>query len=194
MKDPPRRDAATQRSAALDAATGEQNRRIAEIVTRESPRLRNFIRRRVADPRDVEDILQDVFYAFVETNRLLMPIEQVTGWLYRVARNRIIDLFRKQKPEELPQVEEVLPAAAPGPDEHYERRVLLDALGAALAELPKEQREVFLAHEFEGRTFNELAAETGVSVNTLLSRKRYAVQRLRRQLQEIHDDFMDTRS
>ena len=180
----------------------EQDRRISEVVERERARLANFIRRRVGDPRDVEDILQDVFYELVQANRLLMPIDHVTGWLFRVARNRITDLFRKRKPEslgdagtttegdELLRLEDLLPSHAPGPEALRERGVLLDALELALGELPPEQREVFLAHELEGRTFREMAAESGLSVSTLLSRKRYAVLHLRERLRHIHDELM----
>jgi RNA polymerase sigma factor (sigma-70 family) len=179
----------------------EQDRQISEIVAEERSRLRNFIRRRVPDPSDAEDIVQEVFYELVEANRLLMPIEHVTGWLFRVARNRITDLFRKKKPEtfsdaavegedgELLRIEDLLPSPDAGPEALYFRNVLLDELEFALDELPGEQREVFVAHELEGRTFKEMAAETGVSVNTLLSRKRYAVLHLRERLQSIHDEF-----
>ena len=174
----------------------EQDQRISEVVKQEQSRLRNFIRRRVPDPRDAEDILQDVFYALVEANRLLMPIEHVTGWLFRVARNRITDLFRKKKPEsfsdqddDLPRLEDLLPSPAAGPEALYARRVLLDELELAVHELPEEQRAVFVAHELEGRSFKDMAAETGVSVNTLLSRKRYAVLHLRKRLQGIYDEF-----
>jgi len=179
----------------------EQDRRISEVVKREQSRLLNFIRRRVPDPRDAEDILQDVFYELVEANRLLMPIEHVTGWLFRVARNRITDLFRKKRPErfsdtavaneddELLRLEDLLPSPNAGPDVLYARNVLLDELELAVEELPKEQREVFVAHELEGRSFKEMAARTGVSVNTLLSRKRYAVLHLRQRLQSIYDEF-----
>src|SRR6478609_1401869 len=162
----------------------EQDQRISEVVKREQSRLRNFIRRRVPDPRDAEDVLQDVFYRLVEANRLLMPIEHVTGWLFRVARNRITDLFRKKKPErfsdreiededgELLRIEDLLPSPDAGPEALFFRSVLLDELELALDELPDEQREVFVAHELEGRSFKEIAEETGVTVNTLLSRKR----------------------
>ena len=179
----------------------EQDQRIFEVVKREQSRLRNFIRRRVPDPRDAEDILQDVFYKLVEANRLLMPIEHVTGWLFRVARNRITDLFRKRRPEsfsetavgdeddELLRLEDLLPSPDAGPESLYARNVLLDELESAVEELPEEQREVFVAHELEGRSFKEMAAETGVSVNTLLSRKRYAVLHLRERLQSIYDAF-----
>ena len=179
----------------------EQDRRISEVVKREQSRLLNFIRRRVPDPRDAEDILQDVFYELVEANRLLMPIDHVTGWLFRVARNRITDLFRKKKPErfsdtsvadendELLQLEDLLPSPYAGPEALYARNVLLDELELAIDELPDEQRAVFVAHELEGRSFKEMAAETGVSVNTLLSRKRYAVLHLRERLQSIYDEF-----
>jgi RNA polymerase sigma factor (sigma-70 family) len=182
-------DAASVQRMAL-----EQDQRISEVVKRERSRLGNFIRRRVPDPRDAEDILQEVFYELVEANRLLMPIDHVTGWLFRVARNRIIDLFRKKKPEsfsdaavededgELLRLEDLLPSPDAGPEALYARSVLLDELEAALDELPDEQREVFVAHELEGLSFKEIAAETGVSVNTLLSRKRYAVLHLRERL------------
>ena len=178
-----------------------QNQRISDVVKREQSRLRNFIRRRVPDPRDAEDVLQDVFYGLVEANRLLMPIEHVTGWLFRVARNRIIDLFRKKWPQsfsdtavadegdELLQLEDLLPSPDAGPEALYARNVLLDALELAVDELPEEQREVFVAHELEGRSFKAMTAETGVSVNTLLSRKRYALLHLRERLQSVYDEF-----
>jgi RNA polymerase sigma factor (sigma-70 family) len=179
----------------------EQDRQISEIIAEERSRLRSFIRRRVPDPSDAEDIVQEVFYKLVEANRLLMPIEHVTGWLFRVARNRITDLFRKKKPAtfsdaavvdedgEVLQIEDLLPSPDAGPEALYFRNVLLDELEFALDELPNEQREVFIAHELEGRSFKEMAAETGVNVNTLLSRKRYAVLHLRERLQTIHDEF-----
>ena len=179
----------------------EQDRRISEVVKREQSRLRNFIRRRVPDPRDAEDILQDVFCELVEANRLLMPIGYVTAWLFRVARNRITDLFRKKKPEsfsdaaiagedgELLHLEDLLPSRDAGPEALYARQVLLHELELAVDELPKEQREVFVAHELEGRSFKEMAAESSVSVNTLLSRKRYAVLHLRERLRSIYDEF-----
>lgn len=179
----------------------EQDRRISEVVVRERARLRNFIRRRVANPSDAEDILQDVFYKLVEANRLLMPIEHVTGWLFRVARNRITDLFRKKKPDsfaeaavageegELLELEDLLPSPDAGPEALYVRSVLLDELEAALDELPDDQREVFVAHELEGQSFKEMAAETGLRVNTLLSRKRYAVLYLRERLRSIYEEF-----
>ena len=187
--------------ASLDLMALEPDQRISEVVKREHSRLRNFIGRRVPDPRDAEDILQDVFYELVEANRLLMPIEHVTGWLFRVARNRITDLFRKKKPEgfsdaaiegedgELLQIEDLLPSPDAGPEALYFHEVLLDELEEALDELPKEQREVFVAHDLEGRTFKEMSAATGVSVNTLLSRKRYAVLHLRERLQSVYDEF-----
>ncbi len=181
----------------------EQDQRISDVLKREQSRLGNFIRRRVPDPRDAEDILQDVFYELVEANRLLMPIEHVTGWLFRVARNRIADLFRKKKPESfsdiavageddgMMQLEDLLPSPEAGPEALYARSVLLDELELAVAELPEEQRAAFVEHEVEGRSFKEISAETGVSVNTLLSRKRYAVQKLRERLQKIHDEFTE---
>ncbi len=179
----------------------EQDRQIAEVIVEERTRLRNFIRRRVPNPADVEDILQEVFYELVEANRLLMPIEHVTGWLFRVARNRITDLFRKKSAEpfrdavtvdeegERLGIEDLLPSPEAGPEALFVRSVLLDELELALEELPEEQREVFVAHELEGRSFKELAAETGVNINTLLARKRYAVLHLRERLQSIHDEL-----
>jgi len=177
----------------------EQDQRISDVVRREQSRLRDFIGRRVPDPLDAEDVLQDVFYKLVEANRLLMPIEHVTGWLFRVARNRITDLFRKKKPEnfgdiadendELLPLEDLLPSPNAGPEALYARSVLLDELELAIDELPDEQREVFIAHELDGRSFKEIADETGVNVNTLLSRKRYAVLHLRERLQSIYDEL-----
>jgi RNA polymerase sigma factor (sigma-70 family) len=188
----------------------EQDQRISDVVKREQARLRNFIRQRVPDPLDAEDILQDVFYKLVEANRLLMPIDHITAWLFQVARNGITDLFRKKKPERFAdsagpgnpggaggdaegdeplRLEDLLPSPDAGPEALYARTVLLDALEAAVDELPEEQRDVFVAHELEGRSFKEMAAETGVSVNTLLSRKRYAVRHLRARLQSIYDEF-----
>ncbi|HXU40063.1 MAG TPA: sigma-70 family RNA polymerase sigma factor [Blastocatellia bacterium] len=179
----------------------EQDRKISEIIAEERSRLRNFIRRRVPDPSDVEDIIQEVFYELVEANRLLMPIDHVTGWLFRVARNRITDLFRKKKPEtftdravleadgDVLRIEDMLPSPDAGPEALYIRKVLLDELQLALDELPDEQRFVFVAHELEGRSFKDLSAESGVNVNTLLSRKRYAVLHLRERLQSIYDEF-----
>src|SRR5882672_386290 len=180
----------------------ERDRQISEIIVEERSRLRNFIRRRVPDPSDAEDIVQEVFYELVEANRLLMPIEHMTGWLFRVARNRITDLFRKKKPVpfsgaavededgEVLQIEDLLPSPDAGPEALYFRNVLLDELEFALGELPDEQREVFVAHELEGRSFKELSVESGVNVNTLLARKRYAVLRLRERLQNIHEEFL----
>jgi RNA polymerase sigma factor (sigma-70 family) len=173
--------------------TREQDGRIAEVAARERSRLLNFIRRRVPDPRDAEDIVQDVLSALVEANRLLMPIDHVTGWLFRVARNRITDLLRKRRHEiDLPPLEDLLPSPEAGPDAVYARTVLLEALALALDELPSEQRDVFVAHELEGRSFKEMAAATGVSVNTLLSRKRYAVLHLRERLRQVHEDVTRT--
>jgi RNA polymerase sigma factor (sigma-70 family) len=184
---------------AFNALMAEQDKRIAETVSRERGRLGNFIRRRVPDASEAEDILQDVCYEFVAVYRLPEPIEQVGAWLFRVARNRIIDRFRKKKEEPLPEVsgeadegtwlDEVLPSPDTGPEAAYARAVLLEELYAALAELPVEQRAVFIVHEVEGRSFKELAAESGVGVNTLLARKRYAVMHLRGTLKTIYDDF-----
>lgn len=180
--------------------TREQDQRISDVVHREQSRLGSFIKRRVPDPRDAEDILQDVFFELVEANRLLMPIEHVTGWLFRVARNRITDLFRRKKPEigegaaaaegdEGLTLEDLLPSRDAGPEALYARSVLLDELELAIDELPEEQRQIFVAHELDGRSFKAMAAETGVSVNTLLSRKHYAVLYLRKRLQAVYDEF-----
>jgi RNA polymerase sigma factor (sigma-70 family) len=182
-------------------AQDEQDDRIAETIERERGRLRNFIRSRVADELDVEDVLQDVFSELVEAYRLAKPIEQAGAWLFRVARNRIIDLFRRRRTalprpeaasegdEDSDRLEELLPSPDAGPEAAYARTVLVEELELALGELPAEQRAVFIAHEIEGRSFREMAAETGLSVNTLLSRKRYAVLHLRRRLESIHADF-----
>lgn len=190
-------------AAGVERMALEQDRRISEVFEREQSRLRRFIGRRVPDRQDAEDLLQDVFYELVEANRLLMPIEHVTGWLFRVARNRITDLFRKKKPErfsyraapdegdEGPRLEDLLPSRDAGPEALYLRNVLLDELDLAFDELPQEQRAVFVAHELEGRSFKEMAAETGVSVNTLLSRKRYAVLHLRERLQGLWDELTE---
>jgi RNA polymerase sigma factor (sigma-70 family) len=181
----------------------EQDRKISGIVAEERSRLRNFIRRRVPDPADVEDIVQEVFYELVEANRMLMPIDHVSGWLFRVARNRITDLFRKRErreatfsetelenaDSEMLRLEDLLPSPEAGPEALYVRSVLLQELALALEELPDAQREVFVAHELEGRSFKELSAGSGVNVNTLLSRKRYAVLHLRERLQDIYDEF-----
>ena len=182
-----------------DALMTEQDKRITETISQERGRLRNFIRRRVPDASEAEDILQDVFFEYVEAYRLPHPIEQVGAWLFRVARNRIIDRFRKKREVQLPDapdgeddgrwLEEVLPSPESGPEAAYARGVLLEEFYAALAELPKEQREVFIAHELDGRSFKELAAESGASMNTLLARKRYAVLHLRKRLQVIYDEL-----
>jgi RNA polymerase sigma factor (sigma-70 family) len=180
----------------------EQDRQISEVVERQRPRLRNYIRQRVADPSDVEDILQDVFFELVEAYRLMKPIEIAGAWLFQVARNRIIDAFRKKWPQpfadlairseedESLSIEELLPSAEAGPEAAYARSVLIEELEAALDELPQEQREVFIAHEIDGTSFKKLADETGVSINTLLSRKRYAVLHLRRRLRAAYEEFL----
>jgi len=181
----------------------DQDQRISETVMREQSRLRNFIRKRVADSSEAEDILQDVFYELVEASRMMKPIEQVSAWLFRVARNKIIDFFRKKRPEasidarpaatadgESLTLEDLLPSRDEGPEAAFARSVLLEELEEALEELPEEQREVFVAHELEGLSFKEIAARTGVGVNTLLSRKHYAVIQLRQRLQAIYDEFM----
>jgi RNA polymerase sigma factor (sigma-70 family) len=186
-------------SVAAGEERGEQNRRISEVVERERRRLFQFVRKRVADPGDAEDILQDVFYELIEAYRLMQPIEQVGAWLYRVARNRIIDRFRKRKLDgasemgvartEEDAIEDLLPSPDAGPEAEYARTVLIEELDAAIDELPEEQRGVFIAHELEGRSFQEIAEETGINMNTLLSRKRYAVLHLRQRLKEIYDEF-----
>jgi len=180
----------------------DQDQQISEAISRDESRLRNFIRRRVADQAEAEDILQDVFYELVEAYRMMKPVEQVTAWLFRVARNRIIDLFRRKRREgtrieteavsqngEALAWEELLPSPDAGPDASYARSVLLEELDEALNELPQEQREVFVAHELLRRTFKEISEQTGVSVNTLLSRKHYAVLHLRERLSSIYDEF-----
>jgi RNA polymerase sigma factor (sigma-70 family) len=191
-----------EKAMEADWTIAEQNRKLSEAVDREQGHLRNFIRRRVANDAEAEDILQDVFYELVEAYRLMRPIEQVGAWLFRVARNRIIDAFRRKKPEALVTqsrpgneeseplgLEDLLPSPDAGPEAEYARGVLLDEIDAALDDLPDDQRDIFIAHEIEGRSFKEISAETGVSVNTLLSRKHHAVLHLRKQLQSIHDEF-----
>ncbi len=192
----------------LSVATGQdelssrQNRSLSDIVQRESRRLYQFIRKRVADPGDAEDILQEVFYELIEAYRLMQPIEQVGAWLYRVARNRIIDRLRKQRlglgsemnagtnQEEPRALEDLLPSPDAGPEAAYARSVLFEELQAAIDELPEEQRSVFVAHELEGRSFKEIAQETGLNINTLLSRKHYAIVHLRRRLRAIYEEFI----
>jgi RNA polymerase sigma factor (sigma-70 family) len=193
--------AASPNDMAVERMALEQDQRISEVVKRERSRLLNFIRRRVPDPGDAEDVLQEVFYRLVEANRLLMPIEHITGWLFQVARNRITDLFRKKQPENFSDIaltdesgetvrfEDLLPSPDAGPEAAYVRKRLLEELQKALSELPKEQRDVFVAHEFEGRSFKELAAEKSVNVNTLLARKRYAMLHLRERLQSAYDEL-----
>jgi RNA polymerase sigma factor (sigma-70 family) len=187
------------RMVSRDWTIDEQDRMIAEAVERDEPRLRSFIRRRVLDVSDAEDVLQDVFFELTETYRMMKPVEQVTAWMYRVARNRITDMFRRKKAVSLSEpvgdeqgassLEDLLPSPDAGPDAIYARNVLLEALDEALEELPENQREVFVAHEFMGKSFKELAEETGESVNTLLSRKRYAVLHLRKRLEEMNEEF-----
>lgn len=182
----------------------EQDERISDAISRDQPRLRNFIRRQVSDPSEAEDILQDVFYELVEAYRMMRPVEQVTAWLFRVARNRIVDLFRRKSREgmrseaervsadgEVSVLSELLPSPDAGPEAAYARRVLLEELDAALDELPEEQREVFVAHELMGYSFKEIAQRTGIGVNTLLSRKHYAVMHLRERLRAIYQEFIE---
>ena len=183
----------------MESALTEQDRFIVDAFERDEPRLRDFIRRRVFDTSDAEDVLQDVFYELTAAYRLMKPAEEMTAWLFRVARNRIMDLFRRKKAVSLSEpvgeddeagvLEDLLPSPDAGPEALYARTVLFDALEEALDELPEAQREAFVAHEMLGRSFKELADETGVSVNTLLSRKRYAVLHLRERLQEMNEEF-----
>jgi RNA polymerase sigma factor (sigma-70 family) len=193
------------KTLSLEGIAREQNERIAEAVSRERARLKNFIRSRVPDERDAEDILQEVFYELVEAYRMMKPIERVGAWLYRVARNRITDLFRKKRPDatagdpvvsredgEPLSLEDLLPSADAGPEAAFARAVLIEELDAALDELPEEQREAFVAHEIEGRSFKELAQGTGLSVNTLVLRKHYAVVHLRERLEAIYEEFEKT--
>jgi RNA polymerase sigma factor (sigma-70 family) len=182
--------------------TAEQERRISAEIVRASPRLRSFVRRRVRDAADAEDILQDVLAELVESYRLPRPVEEVGAWLFRVARNRIVDSFRKKRPEafgdlvddpeERVRFEELLPSPDAGPEAAYARVVLMEELEAALAELPPEQRDAFIANEIDGESFKDMAARTGVPLNTLLARKRYAVLHLRERLREIRDEFRQT--
>jgi RNA polymerase sigma factor (sigma-70 family) len=175
----------------------DKDSEISAVVVRERSRLGNFIRRRIGNPEEAEDILQDVFYEFVEEYRLPESIEQASAWLFRVARNRIVDRFRKKKEvpmsetgdEEEYRLDLALPSPDAGPEAEYARAVLLDALREALDELPEAQREVFVEHELEGRSFKEMAAQSGVAINTLLARKRYAVLHLREQLQAVYDEL-----
>ncbi|MFN8588278.1 MAG: sigma-70 family RNA polymerase sigma factor [Candidatus Eisenbacteria bacterium] len=181
----------------------ERDRDIGEVVRSERPRLSEFIRRRVPDAADAEDIVQEVFHELVEANRLLVPIEHVTGWLYRVARNRIIDLFRRRRPTAATaggaggegsgdaSLDDLLPSPDAGPEALHARALLIEELAEAVADLPPDQRDVFVAHEIEGRSFRELSEATGVSVNTLLSRKHYAVRRLRARLQDAYDAYRE---
>ncbi len=178
----------------------EQDQFIAEALQRDEPRLRSFIGKRVFDSGDAEDVLQDVFYELIQTYRMMKPVEKVTAWLFRVARNRITDLFRRQRPDSLNEpiggeaesgvLLDLLPSDDDGPDAAYARNLLFESLDEALEELPEEQRNVFIAHELMGRSFKEISAESGISVNTLLSRKRYAVLHLRERLREIREDFV----
>ena len=183
----------------------EQNDSIQEAVNEHSGRLLHFIRNRVSDLEDAEDILQDVYYEFTETSRLPIPVEQVTSWLFRVARNKIIDKYRKKKTDRLDDVKlmnhsgeeekyfltDLLKANNEGPDVRFDNSLLGLAIEEALEELPKEQREVFVMHELENKSFNEISSATGVSVNTLLSRKRYAVLHLRKRLNNLYNELFN---
>lgn len=187
--------------SSLEQITAQQDQWIAQAMERDGSRLRNYIRKYVVNRETTEDILQEVFCELIEAYRLVKPIEQVSAWLFRVARNRIIDRFRSRKVESLSQakygdddedavsLEDLLPSPESGPEAAYARAVLLEEIDEALENMPEEQRSVFVAHEWEGYSFKELSAETGVSVNTLLSRKRYAVLHLRRRLRSIYEEF-----
>jgi RNA polymerase sigma factor (sigma-70 family) len=192
-----------EKAISTNLIMAEQDQKLTETIGREQGRLRNFIRKRVSDEADAEDILQDVFYELIEAYRLMKPIEQAGAWMFRVARNRIVDRFRRKKPEALADenilsddgedsltLEDLLPSPDAGPEAAYARSILMEELDAAIDELPEEQREVFIAHEYDGISFKEISAETGVSVNTLLSRKHHAVVYLRRRLQTIYDEFL----
>lgn len=187
------------------SAMTDRDHQLSEIIAGERSRLRNFIRKRVPNEADAEDLLQEVFFEAIEAFRLMEPVQQWSAWMFRVARNRIIDLFRKKRrwtfgsdsvtvtsEEETLRLEDMLPSRDAGPDAAYARTILLDELEEALNELPKEQREVFIAHEIEGYSFKEIESRTGASVNTLLSRKHYAVMHLRRRLASIYDEFVKT--
>ena len=171
----------------------EQDQHLSWAFERERRRLLAFIRRRVPDDIDAEDLLQDVFYELVEAYRMMKPVAHAGAWMMQVAKNRITDLFRRGKKEFVVDedrriLEDLLPSPDAGPDALYARGVLLAEIEAALGELPPSQREVFLAHEIDGRSFADISRDTGVSVNTLLSRKHYAVKRLRNRLQRIYDE------
>src|ERR1700722_13496186 len=192
-----------EKAISTNLIMAEQDQKLTETIGREQGRLRNFIRKRVSDEADAEDILQDVFYELIEAYRLMKPIEQAGAWMFRVARNRIVDRFRRKKPVAFESVkdpdwesgdslslEDLLPSPDAGPEAAYARSILMEELDAAIDELPEDQREVFIAHEYDGISFKEISAETGVSVNTLLSRKHHAVVYLRRRLQTIYDEFL----
>jgi RNA polymerase sigma factor (sigma-70 family) len=171
----------------------EQDQRLSWEFESERRRLLAFIRRRIPDEIDAEDLLQDVFSELVEAYRMMKPIAHAGAWMMQVAKNRITDLFRRGKKEVVEDeggrmLEDLLPSKDAGPDALYMRSVVLDEIEAALGELPASQREVFLAHEIDGRSFAEISSETGVSVNTLLSRKHYAVKRLRNRLQRVYEE------
>jgi RNA polymerase sigma factor (sigma-70 family) len=178
-----------------------QNRAIEQAVHSERKRLFDFIRRRVRNEADAEDILQDVFYQLVTSYSLTEPIERLTSWLFTVARNKVIDWYRKRRPESLPadeadpsvplNLEEILFDPKENPDVVYARSLVWTELAAALDDLPEEQREVFVMHELEGKSFKEIAEITGEPINTLLSRKRYAVLYLREELRELYDEFQN---
>lgn len=182
-----------------ELAMDEQDRLIAEAVKRDEPRLRSFVRRRVADMSDAEDVLQDVFSELVVMYRMMRPAEEITAWLFRVARNRITDLFRRRNMTSLNApvsdednartLEDLLPSPNAGPDAEFTRAVLMQSLEDAIDELPASQREVFVAHEVLGKSFKQISEETGTGVNTLLSRKRYAVLHLRARLKQIYEDY-----
>ena len=201
-KSPPKSAEHAQARSAASAAQQSDDGRILDAFARYRARLANFIRRRVPDQGEAEDILQEVFYELVAAYRLFEPVEEASAWLFRVARNRITDFFRRKKPQPFADravriedgesllFEDLLPSPDAGPEAAYARSVLLEEIEAALDELPSEQRAAFVAHELEGRSFKELAAQAGVSVNAMVLRKHHAVLQLRRRLQAIRDEFI----
>ena len=188
----------------LLAITQRQNAEITQTVRQERSRLLSFIQQRIPDREEAEDILQDVFYQFTEAYRTIHSIERVTAWLFTVARNKITDRYRKKRPEPFSQkqiatddegaglrLEDILPDVATSPDGEMMRTMIWSAIEEALDELPKLQRETFVMHEFEDKSFKEISAQTGVTINTLLSRKRYAILHLRKRLQTLYDELTE---
>ena len=185
--------------------TQNQNDSIGEIVQENGKKLLEFIRHRVREPEEAEDIFQDVMIELTQSYRLMQPIEKMAAWLYKVARNKIIDNYRKKKPTRLDDqlvfrksnesehlyLQDLLQSSSQSPDSDFDQALIFEAIQLALSELPAEQREVFIQHELEGKSFKEMTEETGLSTNTLLSRKRYAVLALRNKLQFLYDELME---